>query len=68
MCQSWRADWIPTMPGRINRPEEAEAMQGSNDAMGIGPIHHLEPGPKVGPEAKQPREITENELHAEEWF
>src|SRR6185312_634394 len=42
--------------------EEAETVQRGYRALRLDPIHRPEPGPDVRAEAKQPREVAENEM------
>ena len=41
-----------------DEPEEAEAMQSGDGALRFEVARRLEPGQDIGPEAKQPRDIT----------
>src|SRR4029077_1459519 len=41
-----------------DQPEEAEAVQSGDGPLRFNPVHCLEPGPEVGAEAKQPRDIA----------
>jgi hypothetical protein len=41
-----------------DEPEEAEAVQGGDSALRANPIDQLEPGPDLGAEAEQPRDIA----------
>ena len=45
-----------------DQAEEAEAVQRSDGALRSNLVYCLKPGPEVGAEAKQPRDITQNEL------
>jgi len=45
-----------------DKPEEAEAVKSGDGALRIDSIHHLEPGEDVGTEAKQARDITQDEV------
>src|SRR5215471_6377136 len=49
-----------------DEPEESKTVQCSDCTLRRESIHNLEPGPNVDAEAKQPRDITENELNSEE--
>jgi hypothetical protein len=48
--------------------EEAEAVQYSDGTLRCDPVHRPEPRQKVRAEAKQPRDITKNEMHSEDGF
>ncbi len=41
-----------------DEPEEAEAVQRSDGALRVDPVHRLEPGQDVHADAKQPRDIA----------
>jgi hypothetical protein len=45
-----------------DEPEEPEAVESSDGAVRCDPVHRLEPGHDVHAEAKQPHDITQNEL------
>ncbi len=49
-----------------DEPEEAEAVQSGDGTLRLDPVHRLEPGPNIRAEAKQPRDVTENEMHLED--
>src|SRR5215471_10895264 len=51
-----------------DEPEESKTVQCSDCTLRRESIHNLEPGPNVDAEAKQPRDVTENELNSEESF
>ena len=51
-----------------DEPEESKTVQCSDCTLGIVSIHGLKPGPDVDAKAKQPRDITKNELNSEESF
>src|SRR3984893_16157911 len=48
-----------------DEPEEAEAVQNSDGALRLDLVHRLEPGPHVRAEAKQPRDVTQDEMYLE---
>jgi hypothetical protein len=48
-----------------DKPEESKTVQCSDRTLRRESIHDLELGPNVNAEAKQPRDITENELNSE---
>ena len=48
-----------------DQPEEAKAVQCGDGALGIEPVHRLEPGQNVRAEAEQARDIAENEMQLE---
>ena len=45
-----------------DEPEEAEAVQRSDRTLCFEMVHRFEPGPDVHAEAKQPRDISEDEM------
>src|SRR5262249_27256133 len=49
-----------------HQPEEAKAVQGCDGALRSDQVHRLEPRQDVRAEAKQPRDITKNELQIED--
>jgi len=51
-----------------DQPEKAETVQGSNGALGFDLIHRPKPWEKVRAKAKQPRDITKNEMDVEDDF
>ena len=51
-----------------DEPKKSKAVQCSDCTLGIESIYRLEPGPNIDAEAKQPRDITQNELNSEEGF
>src|SRR5260370_27341485 len=51
-----------------DEPEEAETVQGGDGALRFDPVHRFEPGQDVHAEAKQPRDVTKNELCLKEGF
>src|SRR5579859_667913 len=54
----------PYDPGKDkDQPKESEAVQRSDCTVGVEPVRPLEPGPKVDVEAKQPSDITQNEMN-----
>jgi hypothetical protein len=46
-----------------DEPEEAEAVQRSNGALCFHRVHRFEPGQRVHGNAKQPGDITSNEMY-----
>eukprot|EP01132_Coremiostelium_polycephalum_P008134 gene8136-10006_t len=46
--------------------EEAKTVQRGDGALRLGLVHGLEPGPDIGAKAKQPRDVTENQMHIED--
>src|SRR5262249_1768627 len=50
----------------IREPEKAKTVQRGDGALCLNVVHGREPGPAVGPEAKQPRDMTKSGLHKED--
>src|SRR5207248_3202043 len=51
-----------------DKPKETEAVQSRDGAVRFDPVHRLKPGQDVRAEAKQPRDVTEDEMCLEEEF
>ena len=51
-----------------DEPEEAEAVQSSDGAVCRDPVHRPEPRQTVCAEAKQPRDVAEDEMYLEQDF
>ena len=45
-----------------DEPEKTETVQSSDGTLRFDPVHRPEPGPDVRAKAKQPRDVTENEM------
>jgi hypothetical protein len=49
-----------------HEPEESEAVQGRDRAMGFDPVHRLESRQEIHSEAKQPDDVPESEMNLED--